>query len=181
MKSGPAAEPHRSPFNRGRFRGVEQATWLVPYPNRDITVAGQPRIRTGFADFHTTPGTARSGVTLTWVEGCRVWTVGYGSGMESAEPFPVGAVKAPDLAEHLSRTGPFVSVYLHTDPDVERAAERSKQRWKTLRRDLHERGAPVEALSRIDNEVPDAQRRGRLLGVVVDAGGAAHVEHGDPF
>src|SRR3954470_19301607 len=101
--------------------------------------------------------------------------------MESAEPFPPGAVKAPELAEHLGRGGPFVSVYLHTDPDVENAAQRSEQRWKTLRRELEEMKAPAEALERIDAEVPEAHLRGRLLGVVADGSGAAHVEHGDPF
>src|SRR3954453_5116118 len=101
--------------------------------------------------------------------------------MESAEPFPGGAVKAPELAEHLGRTGPFVSVYLHTDPDVENAAQRSEQRWKTLRSELAETSVADAVLDRIEAEVSDAHTRGRVLGVVADAGGTLHVEHGDPF
>jgi hypothetical protein len=100
--------------------------------------------------------------------------------MESAEEFPGGAIKAPDLADHLGHPGPFVSVYLHTDPDVEKAAQRSEQRWKTLRRELEEMGAPSEALARIEPKVPEAHMRGRVLGAVADGGGALHVEHGDP-
>jgi hypothetical protein len=101
--------------------------------------------------------------------------------VESAEPFPGGAVKAPDLSEHLGRSQPFVSVYLHTDPDVENAGQLAEQRWKTLRSELEAMDAPPETLDRIEEQVPDAHARGRVLGVVADASGALHVEHGEPF
>src|SRR5947207_1182741 len=68
--------------------------------------------------------------------------------MESAEPLPGGAVKAADLADLLDRAGPFASVYLHTDPDVENARQLAEKRWKTLRGELHEVGAPEAALER---------------------------------
>ena len=101
--------------------------------------------------------------------------------MESAEPLPGGAVKAPDLADLLDRAGSFVSVYLHTDPDVENARQLAEKRWKALRGELREMEAPDAALERIHEETGDAHTRGRVLGVVTDGGGAFHVEHGDPF
>jgi hypothetical protein len=101
--------------------------------------------------------------------------------MEGAESFPGGAIKAPDLADLLDRAGSFVSVYLHTDPDVENARQLEEQRWKTLRGELHEMEAPEGALERIDREVADAHTRGRVLGVVAGTDEAFHVEHGDPF
>src|SRR5438477_3779491 len=101
--------------------------------------------------------------------------------MESAEPFPQGAVKAPELAELLAHAGLFVSVYLHTDPDVAKAAQRSELRWKSVRSDLEAKGVPGPAIERIEVEVADAHTRGRMLGTVVDADARAHIEHGDPF
>jgi hypothetical protein len=101
--------------------------------------------------------------------------------MESAEPFPEGAVEAPDLAHLVARSGPFLSVYLHTDPDVEKAPKRSEQRWKTLRSELESSGAPARLLAEIEPLLPDAHKRGRTLGFVTDGPGSSHAEHGDPF
>jgi hypothetical protein len=100
--------------------------------------------------------------------------------MESAEPFPEGAVEAPDLAQVVARSGPFLSVYLHTDPGVQKAPERSEQRWKALRSELETSGAPEHLLAEIEPELPEAHKHGRTLGFVSDGPGSSHVEHGDP-
>jgi hypothetical protein len=98
--------------------------------------------------------------------------------MEHTGVTPPGAVVAPDLADLLQQPGPYVSVFLTTESDIENAAYRSEQHWKDLRRDLGEAGAPEEALASIDPLVPDAHLRGQTLGVVANATGLLHVEHG---
>jgi hypothetical protein len=70
-----------------------------------------------------------------------------------------------------------VTVYLSTEAAVEQAAQQSELRWKTLRRELEEAGAPEEALAAIDPLVPDAHHRGRTLAVVADATGTRVVRH----
>jgi hypothetical protein len=57
-------EPRRGPHEllfkpENNFVEREQATWLVPEV-RGITVAGQRRVRTGFADLQPTRGDARA-------------------------------------------------------------------------------------------------------------------------
>jgi hypothetical protein len=100
--------------------------------------------------------------------------------VESAEPFPEGAVEAPDLAQLVARSGPFLSVYLHTDPDVQKAPQRSEQGWKTLRSELESSGVPDHLLAQIEPDLPEAHKHGRMLGFVTDGHGSSHVEHGHP-
>jgi release factor family 2 len=98
--------------------------------------------------------------------------------METSEQLPPGAVDATDLAELVHRSGPFLSLYLITEKDVENAAQRSATRWRTARTDLDDRGVPEAVLARIDPMVPDAHLVAGCLGVIADAKEILHVEHG---
>jgi hypothetical protein len=97
--------------------------------------------------------------------------------MERTGVTPPGAVVAPDLADLVAATGPFLTVYLTTEADIDNAAHRSEQHWKALRRDLADAGAPEEALAAIDPLVPDAHLRGQTLAAVATSAGLAHAEH----
>jgi Bacterial archaeo-eukaryotic release factor family 2 len=98
--------------------------------------------------------------------------------VETSEQLPHGAVEAHDLAELVRRPGPFVSLYLRTERDVENAAQRSHTRWKTVRSDLGDRGAPTDILDEMDPLVPDTYLVGDCLAVIADAERILHVEHG---
>jgi Bacterial archaeo-eukaryotic release factor family 2 len=99
--------------------------------------------------------------------------------MEGAGAFPTGGVSAPELGELMTKSeGPFATVYLATDPDVENASQRSVVRWKDARRELAGAGAPQAVLDAIEPFVGDAHTRGACLAAVADASGGLHVEHG---
>jgi hypothetical protein len=98
--------------------------------------------------------------------------------MDTAEQLTSGAVEAPDLAELIGLRGPFLSLYLNTEPDVENAGRRSETRWKNARWDLEHEGAPADVLDAIDELVPDAHLQGACLAVIADADGIRHLEHG---
>jgi Bacterial archaeo-eukaryotic release factor family 2 len=98
--------------------------------------------------------------------------------METAQEYPRGTVRAPELAEVAQAEGPFATVYLSTEGDVEQAAQRSEVRWRTLRGELAEAGAPEEVLAAVDPVVPGAHQEGPGLGVVAAGAGTLHVEHG---
>lgn len=94
-------------------------------------------------------------------------------------PAPVtGSADAPDIAALFDRAGPFVTVYLNTPPDVEQAASQNQARWKAVRKELSQEGAPDNVLDAIDELVADAHTHGRSLAVVADAGGIRLVHHG---
>jgi hypothetical protein len=100
--------------------------------------------------------------------------------MESSGTTPPGGqspAAIPDIAAAFDGPGPFVTVYLGTEAAVEQAAQQNELRWKTLRRQLEEDGAPAEALAAIDPLVPEAHLRGRTLAVVADGEGARLVRH----
>ncbi|HEX2038625.1 MAG TPA: Vms1/Ankzf1 family peptidyl-tRNA hydrolase [Acidimicrobiales bacterium] len=99
--------------------------------------------------------------------------------MESAGTTPAVAVHAPDLAELAAQRGPFLTVYLATEGEVENAAQRTELRWKQVRDDLAEAGADDHLLAAVDALVPDAHHHGRCLCVVANTSGALHVEHND--
>ena len=98
--------------------------------------------------------------------------------METSEQLPHGAVEAPDLAELVGRPGPFLSVYVNTEAEIENAAQRSQARWKTIRGDLPGKEIPEAVLARIDELVPEAHLEGDSLAVIADAKQILHVEHG---
>jgi hypothetical protein len=98
--------------------------------------------------------------------------------METSEALPLGAVATDGLHELASSQGPFLTVLLVTESDIENAAQRSEQRWKTLRRDLEDRGVPDEVLGAVDPLIADAHSLGDGLFVVANGSGVRHVEHG---
>ena len=94
--------------------------------------------------------------------------------MESSGTTPTGGqspAAIPDIAAAFDGPGPFVTVYLGTEAVVEQAAQQSELRWKNLRRQLKENGAPAETLAAIDPLVHDAHQQGRTLAVVADTRG----------
>jgi peptide subunit release factor 1 (eRF1) len=100
--------------------------------------------------------------------------------MESSGSSPPGGLSpaaVPDIAAAFDAAGPFVTVYLGTEPAVEQAAQRSELRWKALRKELEASGAPEAALEAIDPLVPDAHHEGRTLAVVANDSGALLVRH----
>ena len=105
---------------------------------------------------------------------------GKESSMERSGVTPAGAVTAADLAELAVAQGPFLTVELTTEGGIDNAAYRSEQRWKTLRTELQESGAPEEVLAVVDPLVGDAHLHGEWLGVLATAQGQTHVEHADP-
>lgn len=86
-------------------------------------------------------------------------------------------VSAPELAEVASREGPFLSLYLTTEKDVDHAAQTSVRRWGSMRRGLANDGAPQRCLSAIDDLVPDAHLEGSVLAAVAGATGSLWVDH----
>lgn len=96
--------------------------------------------------------------------------------MESSGATPRGAIDCSDLAEVFSQEGPFLSVYLETEP-IANAAQVNDQKWQSLRREAEEAGATSEALAAIDGLVTDAHTKGRGLSVVLSASGEV-LHHG---
>src|SRR3954470_5367157 len=97
--------------------------------------------------------------------------------METSEPMTAVAPTPTEIVELARRRGPFVTVYLTTDAEIDNAQQRAEQRWKTLRADLAEQGAPDDVLAVIDPLVSDAHLRGQCLTGVVGADGRPYVEH----
>ncbi|HVM06970.1 MAG TPA: Vms1/Ankzf1 family peptidyl-tRNA hydrolase [Acidimicrobiales bacterium] len=94
--------------------------------------------------------------------------------MESRGALPapaIGADDVPDLAGLFDRPGPFLTVYMNTEPDVEQASQHSVARWRNLRRDLEGVGAPADVLDAVEAIVPDAHQNGRTLAVVANGTG----------
>ncbi len=99
--------------------------------------------------------------------------------MESSGTVPDVGVPADDLRAIVERPGPFASVVLATEGAVENAAQTNERRWKALRQDLEDAGAPEAVLDAIDGIVPDAHLAGDGLVVVASQSGVALVEHLD--
>lgn len=100
--------------------------------------------------------------------------------MEAAAPLQAG-INAPDLGRIAQEEGPFLTLYLPTDPEIEKAAQRTLALWKSARNELEgkSKGVPVELLDGIDPLIPGAHQNGRCLALVARAGaGPVHVEHG---
>ena len=97
--------------------------------------------------------------------------------METRGVTPKLWVDAPDLAELVSQPGPFLTLVMATEAEVENAAQRNELRWKSVREGLLGHGADERALAVVDPLVPDAHLAGQTLVVVANAGGARHVAH----
>jgi len=98
--------------------------------------------------------------------------------MDTSERLMHGVVEASDLAELVRGAGPFLSLYLNTEREVENAAQRSELRWKNVRRDLEDRDVPGALLDEIESIVPRAHLGGERLAVIGGAEQILHVEHG---
>ena len=98
--------------------------------------------------------------------------------MEASGVTPHVAVHAPDLAELVQQPGPFLSLYLTTEAEIENAAQREQLRWKNVRDDAAAQGADEAALAAVDPLVGEAHLQGQTLAVIV-AGGGKHtlVDH----
>src|SRR3954468_8738435 len=83
--------------------------------------------------------------------------------METSGVTPGTWITAPDLADLALDDGPFATVQLAIDSDVENASQRNQLRWKGARDALAEQGTPESALAAIDELVPDAHLEGRTL------------------
>ena len=97
--------------------------------------------------------------------------------MERSGVTPQVAADASDLVELAKAAGPFLTLQLTTEADVENAAQLSEQRWRAVRDEAATQGAPVEVLDAVDPVVPDAHLQGQGLHVIASAGGVLHVEH----
>jgi hypothetical protein len=105
-------------------------------------------------------------------------TAGQNVGMERTGVTPQVATDTSDLVELATAPGPFLTVQLTTESQIDNAAQRSEQRWKAVRDDAAAQGAPEEVLAAVDPVVADAHLEGDGLAVVATAGEVLHVEHG---
>lgn len=97
--------------------------------------------------------------------------------MESSGVTPRVALDCSDLAQVLEPGGPYLTVYLTTEPG-ENAAQHTAQRWKSLRHEVESSGAAAEALGAVDPLLREAHKGGRCLCVVTDASGrVVHRSH----
>jgi hypothetical protein len=76
-----------------------------------------------------------------------------------------------EIARLFDASGPFVSVYLATEGDVEQAAERVALRWKNPRGDLLRDGVPEATLAAIDPLVEGSHSAGPALAVIAAVDG----------
>ena len=97
--------------------------------------------------------------------------------MESAGPTPHAAVDLSDLVPLLTAPGPVATVYLTTEAEIDNAAQRSEQRWRTLRRTMADDGVPEPVLAAIDPLVPEAHLDGQTLAVIAGGDGVRLVDH----
>ena len=97
--------------------------------------------------------------------------------MERSGVTPQVAGDASDLVDLAKAVGPFLTLQLTTEADIDNAAQRSEQRWRAVRDEAAAQGAPAEVLDAVDPIVADAHLEGQGLLVIASAGGVLHVEH----
>lgn len=86
-------------------------------------------------------------------------------------------MRAPDLVPLLRGEGPFLSLVMTTDAQIDNAAQRNELRWRGVRDELAAQGADAALLDAVGGLVPDAHRLGQTLVVVADRHGNGHVSH----
>ncbi len=96
---------------------------------------------------------------------------------ESSAPIQAG-ITAPDLTRITQGTGPFLTLFLPLEPEIDNAAQKSGIAWKSIRAEMEAEGVPDTILQTIDPLVPDAHQDGRCLAVIGQGLGLSHVEHG---
>jgi hypothetical protein len=97
--------------------------------------------------------------------------------MERSGLTPQVAADTSDLVDLAKAVGPFLSLQLTTEAGIDNAAQRSEQRWRSIRDEAAGQGAGEEVLAAVDPLVADAHLHGDGLAVVASAGGVLHVEH----
>jgi hypothetical protein len=76
-----------------------------------------------------------------------------------------------EIAHVFDANGPFASVYMDTESDVEQAAERVAVRWKNLRASMLSTGVPEATVAAIDPLVEGSHTAGSTLAVIAAADG----------
>jgi hypothetical protein len=99
--------------------------------------------------------------------------------MEQRGTRPSGIVRGGDLVTLTRLRGPVLSLYMNTDPDIDNAARRDEQRWRSTRRGLADQGVPESVLAEVDPLVGPAHLGGRCLAVIADGDGVQWIEHGN--
>jgi peptide subunit release factor 1 (eRF1) len=79
-----------------------------------------------------------------------------------------------EIARVFEASGPFVSLYLATERDVEQAAERVALRWKNVRGGLLRDGVPEATVAAIDPLVGDSRTAGSTLAVIAAVDGVRY-------
>jgi hypothetical protein len=80
-------------------------------------------------------------------------------------------VHQAEIARVFEADGPFTSVYLDTEGDVEQAADRVALRWKNLRGSMLAAGVPVATVAAIDPLVEGSYMAGATLAVIAAVDG----------
>jgi Bacterial archaeo-eukaryotic release factor family 2 len=80
-------------------------------------------------------------------------------------------VHQAEIARVFEADGPFTSVYLDTEGDVEQAADRVALRWKNLRGSLLAAGVPEGTVAAIDPLVEGSHMAGATLAVIAAVDG----------
>jgi Bacterial archaeo-eukaryotic release factor family 2 len=83
-------------------------------------------------------------------------------------------VRTSEIARLFEAPGPFLSMYLATESDVENAAQRVALRWKNLRGELVDAGVPEGTLEAIDPLVEGSHKAGATLAVIAAADGVVY-------
>ena len=97
--------------------------------------------------------------------------------METRGVTPRLWLEAPDLADLLVDPGPFLTLVLATESEIDNAAQRNQLRWRGVREALGDQGADEAALAHVDPLVEDAHVFGQTLLVVASAQGVHHRSH----
>jgi hypothetical protein len=76
-----------------------------------------------------------------------------------------------EIAQVFQADGPFTSVYMHTEGDVEQAADRIALRWKNLRGAMLAAGVPERTVAAIDPLIEGSHMAGATLAVIAAVDG----------
>jgi hypothetical protein len=85
-------------------------------------------------------------------------------------------VRTSDVARLFDAPGPFLSIYLATEGDVENAAFRIAARWRILRGRLLDAGVPEAILEAVDPLVEGSHTAGATLAVIAAADGVVYAD-----
>jgi hypothetical protein len=84
-------------------------------------------------------------------------------------------VHQAEIARVFETDGPFTSVYMDTEGDVEQAADRVALRWKNLRGSMLAAGVPEGTVAAIDPLVEGSHTAGATLAVIAGVDGPRYV------